>query len=203
MEHWENHINWFSWDYKAPYDSPAHRHMPPPFGFALMNFAVFAAIMYKLAAKPLKEFVRDRHLTIKKDLDEAAALHKEAELRLREYEAKIQGLDAEIQSLLTQVRAEAQTEKARIVAGAEAQAAQLQKDAQAQIAQEVSRVRRELKAEAVNAAVALAESLVSQRAGDADQVKLTERFVADLERTTATPGSSSTASSTIAPTVRS
>ena len=182
FEYWENHINWLSWDYKAgPDQAREHRHMPAPFGFALLNFVVFAAIMYRLAAKPLKEFVRDRHLTIKKDLDEAAQLHREAEARLREYEAKIGGLDAEIETLLRQVRAEAETEKARIVAGAEAQAKLLQLDAQAQIAAEVERVRRELRAEAVSAAMAVAESLVKQRAGEADQVKLTERFVADLE----------------------
>ena len=39
-----------------------------------------------------------------------------------------------------------------------------------------------LKAEAVAQATALAAQLVQQKASDGDQVKLTERFVADLER---------------------
>ena len=32
LEYWENHINWWSWDYKqGPDQLPEHRHMPPPF----------------------------------------------------------------------------------------------------------------------------------------------------------------------------
>ena len=182
LEYWESHINWFSWDYKAPYADPSHRHMPPPFAFALINFAVFAFILYRLAAQPLKDFVRTRHTTIRKDLDEAARLHTEADTKLREYDAKIAGLDAEITTLLAQVRSEAETEKARIIASAETEAVRLKADAEAQIAREIAEVRRALKAEAVAQAVALAEQLILQKANEGDQVKLTERFVADLER---------------------
>jgi hypothetical protein len=91
--YWQNHINWTSWDYKAgPEQLPEHRHMPPPFLFALVNFAVFLWIMWRLAARPLADFVRARHTTIRKDLDEAQALHREAEARLHEYQARIAGL---------------------------------------------------------------------------------------------------------------
>jgi len=181
-EYWENHINWWSWDYRAgDNQAPEHRHMPPPFGFAILNFLVFAGIMYRLAGGPLRDFVRTRHTTIKKDIEDAAALHREAEQRLAEYQSKIAGLDGEIEALLAHVRAEAEAEKARIIASAEQQAERLRAEAEAQIANEVARVRRELKTEAVDAALVAATTLLAERAGSEDQTRLAERFASDLE----------------------
>ena len=188
-EYWENHINWFSFDYKAGADqAPEHRHMPPPFAFALINFAIFAFIMWKLAARPLADFVRTRHTTIRKDLDEAQALHKEAEARLAEYQQKIAGLDREIDTLLAQVKQEAEGEKARIIAEAERQAVALKAEAEAQIQVELRRMQAALKSEAVNAAIAAAEQLLATRTTSEDQVRLSERFVAEVEK----PAASST-----------
>jgi F-type H+-transporting ATPase subunit b len=187
--YWQNHINWFSWDYKAgPEQLPEHRHMPPPFFFALVNFAVFLWIMWRLAARPLSDFVRARHTTIRRDLDEAQALHREAEARLNDYQARIAGLDREIDTLIAQVKADAQVEKERIIAEASAQAARLQKDAEAQIDVELRRMQGELKAEAVGAAIAAAETMIKSQAGADDQRRLAERFAGELERAPAAPG---------------
>jgi F-type H+-transporting ATPase subunit b len=179
--YWEKHINWWSWDYKKPHEDPTHRHMPPPFGFALINFGIFAAIMWRLAGKPLLEYTRTRHLTIKKDLDEAAQLRGEAESRLKEYEAKIAGIDKEIADLLASIRAEAEAEKGRIIAAAADQAKRLKADAEAQIAQEMLRTRRELRREAVSAAVAAAEAVLRDKMSPDDQKRMAERYVAELE----------------------
>ncbi|MSP61165.1 MAG: hypothetical protein EXR72_12635 [Myxococcales bacterium] len=185
--YWEHHINWWSWDYKAPQADPAHRHMPGPFGFALINFGVFALIMYRLAGKPLAEFVRTRHLTIKRDLDEAAALRAQAEAKLREYEGKIAGIDKEIDTLIAQIRTEAEAEKARIVAAAAAQAARLQADAEAQIKNELARARRELQREAVGAAIAAAEAVLRAKISLDDQKRLADRYIAELEGAPSAP----------------
>ena len=181
FEYWEKHINWWSWDYKAPHADPSHRHMPPPFGFAIINFAIFAGIMYRLAAKPLFEYTRTRHLTIKKDLDEAAALRAQAEAKLKEYEAKIAGIDKEIADLLAQIKREAELEKARIIEAAAAQAARLKADAETQIRNDLLRTQRALRREAVAAALAAAETILRQKVGVEDQKRLAERYVAELE----------------------
>lgn len=182
FEYWESHINWWSWDYHAgPDQALEHRHMPPPFGWAFINFVIFGAILYKLAARPLADFVRTRHTVIRRDLDDAAELHREAESKLREYEQKIAGLDQELESLRAQVRKEAEAEKARIIAGAEDQARRMAAEAEAQIAVETERVRRELKTEVVNAAMTAAVGLLQKHTGADDQARLTERFVEELE----------------------
>jgi len=168
--------NWWTWNYKE-------KHLPPPFGFALINFAIFAAIMYKLAAKPLKSFVQDRHDQIRKALDEAAKLRREAEAKLKEYEKKVANVDAEIEALLTSIKQEAENEKARLQAAAEAQAQKLKLDAQKQIEAEIMRARHELRATVVEAAVSSAEQILRGQIAPDDQRKMAERYVADIEQT--------------------
>lgn len=174
-------VNWWSWDYGPNAKNPAHRDWPAPFGFALINFAVFLMVMRPLAWKPLKAFVRQRHEGIAKNLDEAAALRAQAEATLKQYEAKIAGLDREIETLLATIRKEAEKEKARIMALAEADAKRLKLEAERQIAAEIDAARRELRRGVIEAAVAAADATVRQHIGADDQRKMAERYVADVE----------------------
>jgi F-type H+-transporting ATPase subunit b len=175
--------NWWSWDYGPGAKDPAHKHLPPPFGFALINFAIFAAIMYKLASKPLKNFVKDRHDHIRKDLDEAAKLRAAAETQLREYEKRVKNVDQEIETLLAQIKQEAEADKARIIAAAEDQAKRLKADAERQIAAEIARARQELQREVVEVAVKAADGILKQQIGADDQRKMAEKYVTTLEQT--------------------
>jgi F-type H+-transporting ATPase subunit b len=170
--------NWWTWDYKA-------RHLPPPFGFALINFGIFALIMYRLAGKPLKNFVAERHTSIRKDLDEASRLRQEAEAKLKEYERKVAGVEAEIDALVKGIQQEAETEKQRILAAAAEQAARLKVDAQKQIAAEIARARTELRRGVIEAAVAAADEILKKQIGADDQRKMAERYVVELEQSTA------------------
>ncbi len=155
-------INWWSWDYGLKAKNPAHQGWPPPFGFALVNFGIFLAIMSRLAWRPLKQYMVERHDDIAKNLDEAAKLRAEAEATLKQYEAKIGGLDREIETLLKQIRQEAETEKARIMAAAEADAKRLKEEAERQIAAEIDRARRELRRGVIEAAVAAARGVAEE-----------------------------------------
>jgi F-type H+-transporting ATPase subunit b len=169
--------NWWDW----------HNRHPPPFGYALVNFGIFAAILYKLAAKPLRTFVAERHDRIAKDLDEAARLCSAAEEQLREYERKVQNVDAEVDALLKQIHREAETEKARIIAAAEEQARALKREAEKQIQAEIGRAREELRRTMVDASVQTAEQLVKDQIGSDDQRRMAERYVADLEQRSSGP----------------
>lgn len=175
-------VNWWSWDHGPNAKDPAHKNWPPPFGFALINFGVFLAIMWRLAWKPLKAFLQQRHDGIAKNLDEAAALRAEAEKTLKQYQDKIAGLDREIDGLLATIRKEAEQEKARIMAAAEADAKRLKADAERQIAAEIDAARRELRRGVIEAAIAAADQTVRQHIGADDQRKMAERYVTDVEQ---------------------
>jgi F-type H+-transporting ATPase subunit b len=181
-EFWESHINWWSTDYKkSPTQAAEHRHMPPPLGFALFNFVVFAGIMYRLAGRPLREFVQARHITIKKDLDEAATLRRAAEARMKEYEARLAGLDAEIAGLVAGLRKDAEAEKSRIIASAEKEAARIRVDAERQIQTEMGQLKRELRREVVEVALAAAEKILQGNLRADDQRHLVDKYLTAIE----------------------
>ena len=177
-------VNWWSWDYGPNAKDPSHKGWPPPFAYAIINFIIFAGVMWKLAAKPLKNFTAERHDRIAKDLDEAARLRQAAEQQLQEYQRKVQHVDAEVDQLLKQIQKEAETEKARIIAAAEEQARALKRDAERQIQAEIERARLELRRTVVEAAVGAAEKLVQSQIGSDDQRRMADRYVADVESRT-------------------
>ena len=177
-------VNWWSWDYDTGghhAKDPAHKGWPPPFGYALVNFGIFALIMSRLAWKPFKQFIVDRHDTIAKNLDEAAKLRAAAEATLKQYEAKIAGIDREVDTLLAQIKKEAEAEKERMMAAAQADAKRLKEDAERQIAAEIDRARRELRRGVIEAAVAAATDSLQKNIGADDQRKMAEKYVHDVE----------------------
>jgi F-type H+-transporting ATPase subunit b len=174
-------INWWSFDYGAAATDPTHKGWPPPFGFALVNFAIFLGIMSKLLWKPLQKMAAERSHGIAKALDSATELHKKAEEQLKTFEAKVAGINGEIETLLAGIRKEAENEKARIIAAAEAYAKRLKEDAEHQIATEIESARRELRRGVIEAAVAAADAAVKKNIAADDQRKMAERYVADVE----------------------
>lgn len=174
-------VNWWSWDYGPTAKDPTHKHWPPPFGFALINFAIFLGIMSRLAWKPLQAYMLQRHDDIAKNLDDAAKLRAEAQSALDAYQGKLAGLDREIDVLLAQIRKEAEADKARIIATAEADAERLRVEAERQIAAEIERARRELRTGVIEAAVAAADAALRKNIAADDQKRMAERYVSDVE----------------------
>jgi F-type H+-transporting ATPase subunit b len=157
--------------------------MPPPFSMQLLNFAVFAVLMFRAAGPSIRKMTQDRHDAIAKALAEGTRLRDEAKAKLAEYDKKLASLQGEIDALVGGIRAEAEAEKKRIVAEAEARAERMTKDAEQQIQAEMARVRVTLEREAVVAAVSIAEKLLTEKSTEADQRLLADRFVKGLAET--------------------
>lgn len=178
----EGIVNWWSWDYGTSATDPSHRGWPPPFGWALVNFIVFLGILSRLVWKPIKAGIVERHTQIKGDIEEASRLRAAAEAQLAEFTKKVAGADREVETLLNQLRKEAQSDRARIIAAAEAEAVQLKAEAEKQIALEIERARAALRKETVEAALKAAEEMLRTRITSDDQNKLGDRYLTDLEK---------------------
>ena len=169
------HINWFSFDYR---DDP---EKGPPLGMAILNFAILVGLLVVFAGPKLRKYLHTRHDTIKRELEEGKRLRAEAARTLEEYKNKIAGVDAEVAKLVSEIRKQAEDEKARIVAEAEAHAAQVKRDAELRIAAEIDRSRRLLEREVVDAAIAAAEKILRDSARDDDQRRMVQDFISDVE----------------------
>jgi F-type H+-transporting ATPase subunit b len=185
-------INWFQWHYGKDLHGgelhPAEEPMPPGFLFALLNFAVFAAILVKFAGPKLVGYLRARHDLVKGLLDEAARLRAEARAKLDEYNRRIAGIDEEVTRLMHEIRGEAEAERDAILAQARGQADAMKREAQARIESEIARARHVLEREVVSAAVAAAQKILAERTTPEDQSRLFDGFIANLVAAGSGPG---------------
>jgi F-type H+-transporting ATPase subunit b len=173
--HGAPHVNWFSFDYKDD------AHKGPPLGMAILNFAVLVGLLTMLFGPKLRKFLVTRHDTIKRDLEEGRRLREEALRKLKEYETKLAGVDAEVAKLIAEIRRSAEDEKARIIADAEAHAAKVKRDAEDRIAAELDRARRLLEREVVDAAIAAAAKIIKDSATPDDQKRMVDDFIGDVQ----------------------
>jgi F-type H+-transporting ATPase subunit b len=170
--------NWWSWDYGP---GPGHTHRNPPFGFALINFAVFLLILSRLFGQSFRDFLRERHGEVRRAIDRAEEAQHHAEKHLKQIEDRAKSLEAEIASLVASYRKLAESERQAIVQRAEAEAANLIKDAEAQAQAAIAAARRTLEQKTALLAVDLAEKLLRSHLRDDDYRRLDEKYVTEIE----------------------
>ncbi len=172
---------------QGPNEEP-EEPMSPPFAFALLNFGILLVILAKYGGPAAKKMAETRSDQIKRALDEAAKLRQDANAKLDEYSSLLAAAEAEMKTMLDNLRADAAAEKERILAAAEAQAKAMQRDAEQRIAAEIALARATLTREIAIAASNAAESIIKSKATPADHTKLVDTFVADVGRRSAGPG---------------
>jgi F-type H+-transporting ATPase subunit b len=144
-------------------------------GFKILNTLIVFLILYKVGAKPLANFFKDRREGIAAALAEAKAARTEAERELEAQRSKVADLEAE----LSRVRDVGERARGEIVARIEveqkAQADRLLEQTRGAIELEAAKARAELQARAAELAMGLAEEMLKKNIGPDDQ----ERFVSD------------------------
>ncbi len=163
-------------------EDEAEEPMSPPFAFALLNFGILLIILAKYGGPAARKMAETRSDQIKGALDEAAKLRNAAAAKLDQYSARLSAAEAEMKTLLDNMRADAAAEKERILAAATAQAAAMQRDAEQRIAAEIQLARIALTREIAVAATQAAEQILRAKATPADHTKLVDSFVADVSR---------------------
>ncbi len=155
--------------------------MSGPFAFMLINFGILLVLLGKYGGPAARKMAETRSDTIKSALDEAAKLRQAASDKLDEYSTKLKAAEAEMATMLTNMRTDAETEKQRILAAAEAQAEAVKRDADIRIAAEIERARTELAREVAVAATAAAERLLREKTTGADHAAMVDTFIKDVE----------------------
>jgi F-type H+-transporting ATPase subunit b len=166
---------------EGPHAAPEEK-MSAPFVLMLVNFGLLLVLLAKFAGPPVRKMAQERSDQIKVALDEAASLRSKAAAKLAEYETRLADADAEIARMIEGMRADAAAAKQQAIDHAAASAAAVQRDAEQRIAAEIERARYELRAEVTAAAMAAAEKLLAQKTTAADQTKLFEQFIGDMQQ---------------------
>jgi F-type H+-transporting ATPase subunit b len=158
-------------------------HHVPSWGEALgalfdpvVNFTIFAVVLYSVLRGPLLEYLRDRAVRLRDALDAGATARREAaELRER-LEKDLADLPRLRRELRDELVDTAERQRERLVEAARETAARLRRDAETVAGQEEISARTALRNELVAAAVRGATEMVQGAVGPDDQ----RRFVKDL-----------------------
>jgi F-type H+-transporting ATPase subunit b len=173
--------------------SPAESHggiewITPIFGhdgptgllWVFINFFALLWLLEKLLFSKLRARTREKHDTIKGEIERAQSAREEAEALLGDYEAKIGRLEGEIEELMADAKRRAESERQKIVAAAEAEAERIRQAAVAAAEREAESRKRQIENEIVDRAVERAETTIRQRLTSADQRRMVGDYIGRL-----------------------
>ncbi len=147
------------------------------FGYRVAMFVVFVALLYFLTAKKVKDMLIQRTKDIEAALAEAELAKEEAAKQVKEYEAKMQKLQQELEAMKENARKTAEAERDGMIANAKKNVEQMKQFAQNMINAEKERAIQELHREAVELAAGEAEKkLIKEISGD-KAAKILDEYV--------------------------
>jgi F-type H+-transporting ATPase subunit b len=147
-----------------------------------VNFAILFGGLWYFLKTPLANYLRDRHTAIRKELVEAATVTSTASAQLAEIDRKRQALPGEIDALRHRGAEEIASEEARIAALAAAERERLLEQTRREIELQVRLAKRELVEHAADLSVQLAADRIQQQITPADQERLVDRYLNDVNR---------------------
>lgn len=132
----------------------------------IINFLLWAGILFWMLKDRLPAFLANRRMTIQGELDEAARMKAEAERKYAEYSERIENLDSELDRMREEMRKGGLAERDRIVADAASRGEKMRAEARFLVEQQMKQLREDLTREAIEAAVSAAEGILRERTLD-------------------------------------
>ncbi len=146
-----------------------------------VNLALLLTLLFVLLKGPTRDFLAFRRSQVKEQLDASWDAKQAADSKYAELQGRLDNFDAELAELMAAVKADADTERARIVEQAERSAAQLEAAAKRTIDEEMRRAHTELRDQTVELAVRLAAEMLSGAVDGKDQSRLSTDYLARVE----------------------
>jgi len=148
----------------------------------VVSFAILLFVLYKFAFPGILSVLEEREKKIKDSLDQAERHRTEAELRLKEYEAKLAASSKEAEGILTAAKERAQLlmeeNEQRLMADAE----RIRGDATREIDHERRKAIQEIRTQTTDLALMVAEKVIQRSLNDADNRRLADEALDALTK---------------------
>jgi len=149
-------------------------------GAKVVNFAILAGVLVYFLRAPIASYLASREKQIRHDLVTASEVRAAANAQLAEIERKLQSLPGELEQLRRQGAADVAAEKQRIAEAASVERERLIEQTRREIDTRLRVARRELTEHAAQLAVGLAEERIKRSITPDDQLRLLDRYTAQL-----------------------
>ena len=143
----------------------------------IVNFAILVFVLVKFLNKPLRNFLQQRKELIEKSIKEAQEAKALALKALAEVEERLKVKDKEIEEIISSAKSSGEREKERLIEEGEKLKAKILEQAKVNIDFELKRAKDAIKAEAVEAAMQLAEDKIKSKLTKEDQERLMKESI--------------------------
>ncbi len=147
----------------------------------LANFAILGGVLVYFLKSPITAYLATRGTQIRQDLLTASEMRATAAAQLAGIERKLQMLPAELSALKAQGAQDVVAEQARIAQAAEVERERLIAQTRREIEMRLRVERRELTEHAAMLAVKIAEERIKRSITPDDQLRLVDRYTAQLK----------------------
>ncbi|HMA14742.1 MAG: F0F1 ATP synthase subunit B [Bacteroidota bacterium] len=153
-----------------------------PTFWVAVAFVVFAALMVWKVRRPMLDALDARAERIRTELDEAQRLREEAQKALAEYKRKQRDAAKEAEDLLANARHEAELLRRQAAEDLKETLARREKAAIEKIAQAEAQALQEVRAQAVDIAIAATAKLLSENVDPQRDQSIVDQAIKDLGR---------------------
>lgn len=147
------------------------------FLYRCLSFVLMVGLLAYFVTKPIRKGLKDRTAEIEKTLADAQAAKEAAEGKHREYSEKLAKATEEIAVITNSIQREGELEREKIIAAAKDLAVKIEEEADSKASSVVAKARIELRAEAANLAVELAEDMLKKQVNADDQKRLVDEYM--------------------------
>lgn len=170
--HGPESINWFDFGDKKK----------PAFLALVINFGVLAGLYYVIGKKPITEGLKQRRVTIGKEIEEAQKMLADAKERAKKYQGDLANADADAEAARAALVATGTGDADRALRDADEKAERMKRDAERLVDQERRQLRQDLTVETVELAVAEAGKILERSVTPDDHARLANDLLAELAR---------------------
>ncbi len=147
-----------------------------------INFGVLMALYYMLGKKPVVEALKQRRVTIGRDIDEAQKLLDEAKERAKKYQGDLKNVDVDAATAKASLIAAGVGEVERLLVDAQEKSERMKRDADRLVEQERKAVNQLLLEQTVDLGVHEATQLLEKAVTADDHARLAQDLLLELAR---------------------
>lgn len=149
--------------------------------FPILNFVIFAYVLVRYAWPSVRSGLAERRRLIEKGVAEAEETYRKVKTELQEIQTRTSRIQEDAEQILTQLRAEAERERAALVEAARKTAERIRSDARNLGEQEAVRAARRIREEMALLVTRRAAEALRQRLEQPDQERYLREFQTAVE----------------------
>jgi F-type H+-transporting ATPase subunit b len=155
--------------------------------WTLVTFVIVLIVLRKYAFGPIQQVIDTRRQAIVADLDAAQSAREEAQASLAEYRQQLAEARKEANKIVEDARRVGDERRSAAVAELEAEKARLMQQTREEIQSETRQALNAIKQQVADLTLAATEKVVRARLDEAEQRRLIEEALADVDLSTLVP----------------